>query len=93
MACIALIMGDRERNAASGRFTEEYPRETFVRALRANDGTAGTTDIAEHVGCDRRTAYNKLNEMADDGVITRQKIGNSLVWSLAESGEQEDRDR
>lgn len=82
MAGVAQLMTDRERDERSGRFTEEYPNHSFIRAIEAEDGTAGTTDIAERVGCNRRTAYNKLNQMADDGILNRQKIGNSLVWSV-----------
>lgn len=76
-------MGDRKRDEKSGQFTEEYPLEDFVTAVQVI-GPAGTTDIAEEVGCDRRTAYLKLSELKEDGEIESQKVGNALLWSMAE---------
>jgi predicted ArsR family transcriptional regulator len=76
-------MSDRNRDENSGKFSEEYPREDFLRALDEL-GAAGTTDIAEEVGCDRRTAYLKLQDLEDDGDIKSQKVGNALLWELAD---------
>ena len=76
-------MGDRNRDENSGKFSEEYPREDFLRALEEL-GAAGTTDIAAEVGCDRRTAYLKLQHLEEDGDVKSQKIGNALLWKLAD---------
>jgi len=75
-------MGDRKRDEISGRFSEEYPREDFVRALDEL-GAAGTTDIAEHVDCDRRTAYLKLQSLEEEGDVESRKVGNALLWELS----------
>jgi len=75
-------MGDRKRDENSGRFSEEYPREDFVRALDEL-GAAGTTDIAEHVDCDRRTAYLKLQSLEEEGDVESRKVGNALLWELS----------
>ena len=72
-----------ERNAETGKFAEKYQAEEFVAALRSL-GTAGTADIAAEVGAPRRTAYNKLNTLADAGRIRTRKIGNVRVWELAD---------
>lgn len=76
-------MEDRERDEDSGKFAEEYPLEAFLDALDEL-GPAGTTDVSEHVGCDRRTAYLKLQSLEDDGEITSRKVGNALLWELKE---------
>lgn len=74
-------MGDRGRDEESGKFTEEYPREDFLQALK-DLGSAGTTDISDQVGCDRRTAYLKLQSLEEEGRVTSQKVGNALLWKL-----------
>jgi len=76
-------MGDRKRDENSGRFSEEYPREDFLRVLEEH-GAAGTTDVAEHVGCDRRTAYLKLQSLEEEGDVERRKVGNALLWELVD---------
>jgi predicted ArsR family transcriptional regulator len=76
-------MGSRDRDEESGQFTEEYPREDFLDALE-EIGPAGTTDVSNIVGCDRRTAYLKLQQLEEDGVIHSRKVGNALLWEIAE---------
>lgn len=76
-------MENRERDEDSGKFAEEYPLEAFLGALDEL-GPAGTTDVSEHVGCDRRTAYLKLQSLEDDGEITSRKVGNAFLWELNE---------
>ena len=76
-------MGERDRDDESGKFTEEYPTEDFIKAIRELD-SAGTTDIADYIGCDRRTAYLKLRSLDEDGKVESQKVGNALLWRLPE---------
>jgi CRP-like cAMP-binding protein len=71
----------RQRDAETGRYDETYPPETFVEAIDAL-GPSSTTEIAEHVGCDRRTAYVKLTGLRDDGETSSRKVGQTLLWSL-----------
>lgn len=75
-------MGNRKRDEESGKYTEEYPLEEFIEALEEL-GQAGTTDISEYVGCDRRTAYLKLQSLEEDDEIESTKIGSALLWKLA----------
>lgn len=77
-------MTNPERDDDTGRFTETYPREDFLNAIREEGGMAGTTDIAERVGVIRETAYKKLQRMEDENEVESKKIGNSLVWTIAE---------
>jgi hypothetical protein len=72
-------MSDRGRDEDSGQFTEEYPEQKFLQAVEELD-SAGTSDIAEYVGCDRRTAYLKLTSLEQDGKLESDKIGNALLW-------------
>ena len=74
-------MGNRDRDKNSGKFTEEYPREEFISTLEEL-GSAGTTDISNHIGCDRRTAYLKLKSLEEEGEIKSKKVGNALLWEL-----------
>jgi DNA-binding MarR family transcriptional regulator len=86
----------RRKDEESGQFTEQYPREDFIAALPESPGASGTSEIADEVGCDRRTAYQKLNALADEGEVNRQKIGQALVWQLPagdEGGEDSEGDR
>jgi len=72
-------MGDRERDEESGKFTEEYPPQEFIQALDEL-GPSGTTEISDHIGCDRRTAYLKLKSLEEEGEVSSTKVGNSLFW-------------
>ena len=76
-------MADRDRDEKSGKFTEEYPLKAFIDVLK-DIGPTGTTDVAERIGCDRRTAYLKLNKLEKDGKVKSKKIGNALLWELSE---------
>ncbi len=76
-------MGNRKRDESSGQFSEEYPRIDFIQALEEL-GATGTTDVSNYVGCDRRTAYLKLQALEEDGDIKSQKVGNALLWKLTD---------
>jgi hypothetical protein len=36
------------------------------------------------VGCDRRTAYLKLQHLEEEGTIESRKVGNALLWELVD---------
>lgn len=71
---------DRNRDADTGQYSEKYPPEMFVDAIRADGGATGTQDVADTVGCSYETAYKKLHKLADDGAIVRRKVGNVNLW-------------
>lgn len=73
-------MADRDRDEETGRFTTEFQDEDFTNAIRELDGSASTSEIADLLDCDRRTAYLRLNELEDEGHISSRKVGNSLLW-------------
>jgi hypothetical protein len=74
----------RERDEESGRYTESYPPERFLKALAALDGMASTQEVATEAECEYRTTYEKLVGLEDSGEITSRKVGNARLWSIAE---------
>jgi hypothetical protein len=70
---------DRERDNRSGRYTTEFEPEAFVDAVRAL-GLASTQDVADEVGCSYDLAYRRLKELADEGRIEGNKVGNTYHW-------------
>lgn len=57
-----------------------YPPGDFVAAIEDASGSAGTRDVADAVGCSYETAYKKLHQLANEGTITRKKVGNANLW-------------
>ena len=79
----------RERDDGTGQYTERYPLDAFLEAIRdAEDGFAGTSAIAEQVGCSERLALLKLDRLADEKRVRSREIGRSSVWLLTD-GESE----
>jgi predicted transcriptional regulator len=76
----ARIMPERDRNEETGQFVETFPRDRFLTAIQRLD-LPTTTEVAEAVGCDRRTAYVKLRSLVDDNQASSRKVGQTLVWS------------
>jgi len=76
----------RERDEESGKYTDAYRDNEFLAALRDEDGVAGTSDLADSVGCTSRHALNRLRELEKVGEVTSKDVGRSLVWMLAEDG-------
>lgn len=77
-------MTRRERDEETGRFTDKYPPEDILEAIRDLGDMAATSEIAEGIGASRGTAYKKLQFMEGDGQVTSRKAGGSRVWSVAE---------
>lgn len=75
----------RERDETSGQFTTEFDREVFVDAIRDFDGAASTTEVAELVGCDRRTAHLRLTQLGEEGRIDSRRVGRAYLWSVTET--------
>ena len=73
-----------DRDKDSGEYTETYPDRDFIKIIDELEGMAGTSEISDKVGCTHRTAYTRLRSIEDEGLIRSQKVGNTLVWTLAE---------
>ncbi|WP_254535922.1 transcriptional regulator [Halomarina litorea] len=78
-------MPGKDRDEDSGRYTDTYTADDMLNAIRDEGGTAGTTDVANAVGCARDTAYKKLKSLEENGAVTGRKIGGTMVWTIAEN--------
>ncbi|QZA89784.1 HTH domain-containing protein [Salinarchaeum sp. IM2453] len=77
-------MPGKERDEKSGKYTASYTDSDFLNAIRSLDGMAGTSEIADEVGCTRRTAYTRLKSLEERGCAESRQVGNSLVWITTE---------
>jgi len=77
-------MADRDEN--TGRYTGKYPDRKFLNTIKNQDGMVGTGEIANIVGCAHDTAYKRLQKLENEEKVSSQKVGNTLVWSLEDSG-------
>lgn len=77
-------MPGKDREEESGRYTTSYSDSDFIDAIQTLGGMAGTSEIAEIVGCTRRTAYTRLQSLESEGKVSSRKVGNSLVWTTAQ---------
>jgi len=62
-----------------GRIVEQYSDDGFLAAVDALDG-ASTGDVADHLGCSRRLARDRLKALASDGRIEQIEAGNGFTW-------------
>jgi len=77
-------MPGKDRDKDSGKYTTSYQDREFLDAIEQLEGMAGTSEVAEEVGCTHRTAYTRLRSIEKNGYIQSRKVGNSLVWSISE---------
>lgn len=83
MGCLQLGMSPySERDDGTGRFKPEFEDSDFIEVLEGESGAAGlsTSEVAELVGCEYRTAYARLGDLRDDGVLSSREVGGSLLW-------------
>ena len=73
---------ERDRDEETGRFTEEYPPEKLIQAIRDAGGAAGTQEVADAVDCSYETAYKKLRGLENEGDLTHRKVGNARLWEV-----------
>lgn len=74
----------KDRDEDSGKYTVSYADSDFLNAIEGHDGMAGTSEIADEVGCTRRTAYTRLKSLEEKERVKSRQVGNSLVWLVAE---------
>lgn len=77
----------RDRDEKTGKYTEKYPAEDFLSAIDSLNGSAGTQEVADEVGCAYRTAYAKLTELDQENKISSRKVGNAKLWEYEPSQE------
>lgn len=72
----------RHRDSETGQYEQVYSEEDIVDLL---EGTRfGTSEVADYLGCHRTTAHDKLTQLEEEGVIKSTKVGNTLMWELAD---------
>lgn len=68
----------------------EVDDETILDVLRSSDEPRlTTTEVAEELPVTRGTTRARLQQLADDGRLEREKSGNHVVWWLADGDEAE----
>ena len=72
----------RDRDAESGKYTDAFSDKEFIEAIRTEGGLAGTTAVAEIVGCTRRQALNRLKELQEQNKVTSKDVGRALAWQI-----------
>lgn len=69
----------RDRDEYSGRFTQEYSDDDFVRAVKELK-SCSTSDVADYLGCSSDLAYRRLVELADEERINSEKVAGNYRW-------------
>lgn len=70
---------DRERTE-KGQYAEQVTPDDAL-ALFTDHEPRTASEVADELGVVRRTAYNKLNELADQGKLKKKKVGGrAVVW-------------
>jgi hypothetical protein len=74
---------DRERNR-HGQYVGRIPLQRVLEVFENRDDHARpltASDVMDELGCSRRTAHNKLNELVDRDLLKTRKVGSrSRVW-------------
>jgi len=76
---------DDERDDA-GKYATKYQPEDFMDALRGLGGSGSTKEVADEVGCARRTAHYRLSDLEDDGRVNSREVGRSILWQVVNDG-------
>ena len=74
-----------DRDEETGQYTGEFSDADFLNAINAEGDMAGTGEIADHVGCAHDTAYKRLQEMEEQGLVSSKLVGNTLLWRVADN--------
>ena len=75
-------MGERRRDAETGRYADKYPPDEVLEAIWELGGRAATSEVAEEVGASRDTIYKKLQAMEGEGLVESRMAGGIRVWSF-----------
>lgn len=78
---------DNRERSDDGTYAETVTPED-VLALFTDVEPRTATEVADELGIVRRTALNKLNELADEDRIRKKKVGGrAVVWWVSGDGE------
>lgn len=68
----------------TGKFSTKYEPDDFVEALRQLGGAGSTREIADKVGCARRTAHYRLSNLQEDSRVDSREVGKSILWQVTD---------
>ena len=74
-------MGDSRDRNEEGQYEPAYTDEEIVDAVKKHE-PASTQEIASEFDIARQSADYRLRKLADQGIIDKNKIGNSLSWTV-----------
>jgi predicted transcriptional regulator len=79
-----------ERNSG-GRFMPGIDDDDVMEFIRATDRPFSTTSrVADQFDIDQSTAYRRLQGLADDGRLNKDKVSaNAVVWWIPDTGKME----
>lgn len=80
-----------QRRDSNGNFDIEYSKDIFLDLLEESPVPITTTEIADKVGCSRRRAHERLQELEREGEIYSNLAGNEREWSSGPSPQFEER--
>jgi predicted transcriptional regulator len=72
------------RDDDSGQYGQDYADSDFLARLWDAEPLS-TVEVAEAVGCAKKTAYSRLLTLESDGRVTKRSVGQAYLWSLSES--------
>lgn len=75
----------RSRDESTGKFEEVYSDEQILDLLR--ETRLGTSEVADRLECHRTTAHEKLVDLQERDYVESTKVGNTLMWKLADEEE------
>ena len=79
IACVH-VMSDRSRDGETKQFNQEFSDEDFLNAVRECP-VASTPNVADEIGCYRKTALRRLGKLEEQGEVGYEKVGgNARVW-------------
>lgn len=58
-----------------------YTEEQYLEAIRSN-APATTKEVADDVGVTRQGADYRLRTLEEDGVVSSEMLGNTLIWTV-----------
>ena len=74
---------DRTRDS-DGTFGKEYPDADILSVVSAVE-LATTDHIADELDCHPNTARGRLKEMADEGLVSAEKLRGAYLWKVSET--------
>ena len=77
-------MSDRTRDDETQQFNQEYTDDEFLQAVR-DCPVASTPNVADAIGCYRKTALRRLEQLEEQGAVGHETVsGSAKVWFVTD---------